>query len=106
MQHEGEPGNASAPVSAYAGTGTFWLWLQRTDFDLAEPSNATLGHRQVQWWNLPEGWVISKHPAHAALLSETDFIAAQDAAAPRGPAGPAARRYLCVPRCVPNARRT
>jgi site-specific DNA recombinase len=53
-----------------------------------------MGHRQVQRWNLPEGWVISKHPAHAALVSETDFIAAQDAAVPRGPAGPAVRRYL------------
>jgi hypothetical protein len=40
---------------------------QRTDFDLADPANATLGHKQVQRWNLPEGWVISEHPAHAAL---------------------------------------
>jgi site-specific DNA recombinase len=48
----------------------------------------------VQRWNLPEGWVISRHPAHAALVSEADFIAAQDTAAPRGPAGPAARQYL------------
>ena len=38
--------------------------------------------------------MISRHPAHAALVSEADFIAAQDTAAPRGPAGPAARRYL------------
>ena len=38
--------------------------------------------------------MISKHPAHPALVSEADFIPAQDAAAPRGPAGPAARRYL------------
>src|SRR5271165_3023876 len=67
---------------------------QRTDFDLADPANTTLGHKQVQRWNLPEGWVISKHPAHAALVSEADFIAAQDTAAPRGPAGPAVRRYL------------
>src|SRR5277367_460041 len=67
---------------------------QRTDFDLADPANTGLGHRQVQRWNLPEGWVISKHPAHAALVSEADFIAAQDTAAPRGPAGQAARRYL------------
>jgi site-specific DNA recombinase len=67
---------------------------QRTDFDLVDPANTTLGHRQVQRWNLPEGWVISKHPAHAALVSEADFIAVQDMAAPRGPAGPAARRYL------------
>ncbi len=67
---------------------------QRTDFDLVDPANTTLGHRQVQRWNLPDGWVISRHPAHAALVSEADFIAAQDTAVPRGPAGPAARRYL------------
>ena len=67
---------------------------QRTDFDLVDPGNTGLGHRQVQRWNPPEGWVISKHPAHPALVSEADFIAAQDAAAPRGPTGPAARRYL------------
>ncbi len=64
---------------------------QRTDFD---PGNTGLGHRQVQRWNLPEGWVISKYPAHAALVSEADFIAVQDMTAPRGPAGPAVRRYL------------
>ena len=32
--------------------------------------------------------------AGAALVSEADFIAVQEMAAPRGPAGPAARRYL------------
>jgi site-specific DNA recombinase len=62
--------------------------------DLADPANTGLGHKQVQRWNLPEGWVISRHPAHAALVSEADFIAVQEMAAPRGPAGPAARRYL------------
>jgi len=67
---------------------------QRTDFDLVDPANTGLGHRQVQRWNLPEGWVISKQPAHTALVSEADFIAAQDTTAPRGPAGPAVRRYL------------
>src|SRR6185437_12692334 len=65
---------------------------QRTDFDLVDPANTALGHRQVQRWNLPEGWVISRRPAHPALVSEADFIAAQDSAAPRGPAAPAARR--------------
>ena len=35
---------------------------QRTDFDLADPANTGLGHKQVQRWNLPEGWVISRHP--------------------------------------------
>ena len=67
---------------------------QRTDFDLVDPANTGLGHKQVQRWNLPEGWVISRHPAHPALVSEADFIAAQDATAPRGPAGPPTRRYL------------
>ena len=67
---------------------------QRTDFDLVDPANTGLGHRPVQRWNLPEGWVISTYPAHPALVSEADFIAAQDVTAPRGPAGPAARRYL------------
>jgi hypothetical protein len=28
---------------------------QRTDFDLADPANITVGHKQVQRWNLPEG---------------------------------------------------
>jgi site-specific DNA recombinase len=37
---------------------------QRTDRDLADPANTSLGHRQVQWWNLPDGWVISARPAH------------------------------------------
>jgi site-specific DNA recombinase len=67
---------------------------QRTDRDLVDPANTGLGHRPVQRWNLPAGWVISHRPAHPALVSEADFIAAQDASAPRGPAGPAARRYL------------
>jgi hypothetical protein len=67
---------------------------QPSEAVLVDPANTGLGHKQVQRWNLPEGWVISKHPAHAALVSEADFIAAQDTTAPRGPAGPAARRYL------------
>src|SRR5690348_2951034 len=67
---------------------------QRTDFDLAGPANTGLGHRQVQRWNLPEGWVISRHPAHPALVSEAGFIAAQEIGAPRGPAGQATRQYL------------
>jgi site-specific DNA recombinase len=67
---------------------------QPSEAVLVDPANTGLGHKQVQRWNLPEGWVISKHPAHAALVSEADFIAAQETAVPRGPAGPAVRRYL------------
>jgi site-specific DNA recombinase len=103
----GGPGTKSAPEGAgwtlrtvaailanprYTGRQ---VWnRQRTDFDLADPANTGLGHKQVQRWNLPEGWVISRHPAHAALVSEADFIAAQKSTAPRGPAGQAVRRYL------------
>ena len=67
---------------------------QRTDSDLVDPGNTGLGHKPVARWNLPAGWVISARPAHPALVSEAEYIAAQDASAPRGPAGPATRRYL------------
>jgi hypothetical protein len=56
---------------------------QRTDSELADPANTSLGHKQVQRWNLPDGWVISDRPAHPALVSEADFIAAQDISAAR-----------------------
>ena len=59
---------------------------QRTDKDLADPANTSLGHKPVQRWNPPDGWVISSKPAHPALVSEADFIAAQDISASRGPA--------------------
>jgi hypothetical protein len=58
----------------------------------------TLGHKSVQRWNLPDGWVISSRPAHPALVSEDDFVAAQDintARRPRTPQDePVMRRYL------------
>ena len=73
---------------------------QRTDKDLADPADVSLGHKDVQRWNRPDGWVISTRPAHDALVSEAGFIAAQDIHAARGPssradlAGPDKRRYL------------
>jgi len=70
---------------------------QRTDTELADPANVTLGHKAVQRWNLPDGWVISNRPAHPALVSEEDFVAAQAINAARGPspqAEPMVRRYL------------
>jgi hypothetical protein len=73
---------------------------QRTDKDLADPGDVSLGHKDVQRWKLPDGWVISKRPAHPALVSEEDFIAAQGISAARGPAPsadvgiPETRRYL------------
>jgi site-specific DNA recombinase len=79
----------------------YQVWnRQRTDKDLADPGDVSLGHKSVQRWNLPDGWVISKRPAHAALVSEADYIAAQDVNAARGPSpragpgGPEKRRYL------------
>ena len=51
----------------------------------ADPADVTLGHKSVQRWNLPDGWVISRKLAHPALVSEADFIAAQDISAARGP---------------------
>jgi hypothetical protein len=73
---------------------------QRTDKDLADPADVSLGHKSVQRWNLPDGWVISARPAHPALVSEADFIAAQGIGAARGPApardpaAPGTRQYL------------
>jgi site-specific DNA recombinase len=70
---------------------------QRTDTELADPGNVTLGHKSVQRWNLPGGWVISNRQAHPALVSEADFIVAQDVNAARGPVPqdePVLRRYL------------
>jgi site-specific DNA recombinase len=58
---------------------------QRTGTELADPGNVTLKHRSVQRWNLPDGRVISSRPAHPALVSEADFIAAQNVNAARGP---------------------
>jgi site-specific DNA recombinase len=73
---------------------------QRTDKDLADPADVSLGHKSMQRWNLPDGWVISNQPAHQALVGEADYIAAQDVSATRGPAtrgevsSPERRRYL------------
>jgi site-specific DNA recombinase len=67
---------------------------QRTDSDLVDPATTGLGHKQVQRWNLPAGWVISTRPAHPALVSKADYVDAQEASAPRGPAGPITRRYM------------
>ncbi|WTW98265.1 recombinase family protein [Streptomycetaceae bacterium NBC_01309] len=50
---------------------------QRTDHELIDPDNTTLGHRDVMRRNTPDEWVISEKPAHPALVSEADFVAAQ-----------------------------
>ncbi|MFE2185068.1 recombinase family protein [Streptomyces sp. NPDC059455] len=50
---------------------------QRTDHDLIDAANTTLGHRDVTRWNTPADWVVSAQPTHPALVSEADFIAVQ-----------------------------
>src|ERR1039457_3210112 len=73
---------------------------QGTTRALPAPANSSMGQKSLQRWNLPDGWVISDRPAHPALVSEADFIAAQDISAARGPApviapaAPGTRRYL------------
>ena len=68
---------------------------QPTSHELIDPANTGLGHRQVQRWGLPDGWVISARPAHPALVSEEDFIAIQGIRAERDNGETACkRRYL------------
>ncbi|MFE7298537.1 recombinase family protein [Streptomyces sp. NPDC057579] len=56
---------------------------QRTDHELLHPDNTGLGHRDIMHWNAPEDWGISAKPAHPALVSEADFVAAQHIRAAR-----------------------
>ncbi|MGH3404902.1 MAG: recombinase family protein [Streptosporangiaceae bacterium] len=65
---------------------------QPTAMDLIDPANTGLGHRQVQRWGLPDGWIISARPAHPALVSEEDFIAVQGIRAAREDTAPG-RQY-------------
>jgi hypothetical protein len=77
---------ALVPIVAF-----FLGWnRQRTGKDLADPADVSLGRKDVHWWNLPDGWVISARPAHEALVSEADFIAA------RTSMPPAARRPKAI----------
>jgi site-specific DNA recombinase len=77
-----------APVAAILANPRYTgrqVWnRQRTDTELVDPDVA-LGHKGVPRRNLPDGWVISARPAHPALVSEADFIAAQAVNAARGP---------------------
>jgi hypothetical protein len=67
---------------------------QPASHELIDPANTGLGHRQVQRWGLPDGWVISTRPAHPALVSEEDFIAIQGIRADRDTSTTTKRRYL------------
>ena len=59
---------------------------QPTGLQLFDPADISMGHRQVQRWSLPDGWVISARSAHQELVSEADFIAAQEIKAALVPA--------------------
>src|ERR1700722_6445365 len=91
-----ERGNVTRPASPGRRPSN----RQRTDRDLIDPADISLGQQSVQRWNLPDGWVISSKLAHEALVSESDVVAAQDISAARGPAPchdpemPEKRRYL------------
>ncbi len=67
---------------------------QPTSHELIDPANTGLGHRQVQRWAMPDGWVISTHPSHPALVSEEDFTAVQGIRAERDTTATSGRRYL------------
>jgi site-specific DNA recombinase len=67
---------------------------QPTSHELVDPANTGLGHRQVQRWALPQGWVISTRPSHPALVSEEDFTAMQGIRADRYTGAASGRRHL------------
>ncbi|WP_329562735.1 recombinase family protein [Kitasatospora sp. NBC_01266] len=77
---------------------------QRTDHDLIDTANTTLGTREVMRWNAPDDWVISTDVAHPALVSEADFIAVQGIRARRDTL--AEREYVLAGllRCGPCGR--
>ncbi|WP_246102833.1 recombinase zinc beta ribbon domain-containing protein [Streptomyces piniterrae] len=82
------------------------MWnRQRTDHELLDPDNTSLGHRGVMRWNGPEDWIISTKPAHPALVSEADFIAVQRIRAPRQPTPCRAYQLAGLLRCGLCGRR-
>lgn len=77
---------------------------QRTDVN-----STSSGHdqRDTTRWNPITDWVISKQQAHAALVSEQDFITTQAIRSHRTAADGATRSYLFTGllRCAPCGRR-
>ncbi|MEY9966184.1 site-specific DNA recombinase [Streptacidiphilus sp. MAP12-16] len=78
---------------------------QRTDHELIDPDNTTLGHRDVMRWNTPDDWAISHKQAHPALVSEADFVAAQHVRASREVTPGRAYRLAGILRCGLCGRR-
>ncbi|MDT5027908.1 MAG: site-specific recombinase [Micromonosporaceae bacterium] len=68
---------------------------QRTDHDVPGQDSGQ-GRGKVLRWNTADQWVISKDVAHPAVVSETDFVAAQHINAVPIPRDGASHRYLLV----------
>src|SRR5262249_17893507 len=85
-------GAATSTRRAVTGAGTTG---QPFSHELIDPANTGLGHRHVQRWTLPDGWIISTRLPHPALVSEEDFVAVQGIRAERDNTGTTtARQYL------------
>jgi len=74
----------------FVQTFRHWRRVQRADNQNAYVKHILINEFKRHWqpvqrWNLPEGWVISARPA---IVTEADFVAAQDLAASRGPHSP------------------
>jgi hypothetical protein len=84
-------------------TGQVWN-RQRTDRDLADPADACLGHKSVQRWNLPDGWVISANPPTPRWSARPISSLPRTSAPPAAPPPPRAcpcrgRAGTCWPGC-------
>ncbi|GAA0682228.1 hypothetical protein GCM10010193_39940 [Kitasatospora atroaurantiaca] len=78
---------------------------QRTDHELINPDNTTLGTRDVMRWNRPEDWAISSHQEHPALVTEADFVAIQHIRAARETAPGRTYQLAGILRCGLCGRR-
>ncbi|ROO60489.1 resolvase-like protein [Micromonospora sp. Llam0] len=67
---------------------------QHTDRGPLDAADDLLGHSEVRRWSLMQQWVISQDIAHPPLVSERDFVAAQQADARPAPADSGSGRYL------------
>jgi site-specific DNA recombinase len=69
---------------------------QRTDHDPPDGARGGSGRGKTLRWNTADEWVISKEQAHPPLVSEADFIAAQQINAVPGARDGSQRQYLLV----------
>ncbi|MCT2277883.1 MULTISPECIES: recombinase family protein [Micromonospora] len=67
---------------------------QHTDRGPLDAADDLLGQSEVRRWNLMQQWVISRDLAHPPLVSEHDFVAAQQTNALPAPADGSSGRYL------------